>query len=491
MKKKVVVIGGGLAGLSASITLLNHGFDVFLFEKNKELGGLCSGYSKNGHYLDACIHWLTGTKENNKFNLLLRGLDCLNDDVKIISLPTLGTFIYKCEKVTLYRDLEKGEKEWIKAYPDDEEKIKLFYATLKSFCSLEDVMDQKEDKPFYWSDKIKKIISLTPQSAEIFNSMRLSRAEYASRFKSEAIKNAITNGQNGFNSMFFFFMEYAMFVNGNADIPEGGAGPMVARAKERFKALGGHLFLNTEVTQIIKHDGKVLGVKAGQEIYLANAVVSCLDPHFTYKELCRGEIRSKRLERMEREENKHKLSSSYNLYLLVKDGLKDVDVPTGLSFEPLKVGVNEYTSLFFRPYTFDEAFKKDGKVVVSLLVDQTLEDFNYYMSLNEEEYQKEIENTNANLLKIVEHYFPHLKGKIEILEFFGPKEIYERTYSKGGAILSYSLNISNLPAGLKFQEKEYKNLFLASQWDSPIGGTPNAVNNGHLAALEVIEYLKD
>ncbi len=39
MKKKVLIIGGGLAGLSAAITLANKGFDVELFEKNKHFGG--------------------------------------------------------------------------------------------------------------------------------------------------------------------------------------------------------------------------------------------------------------------------------------------------------------------------------------------------------------------------------------------------------------------------------------------------------------------
>ncbi len=37
--KKVIVIGGGLGGLSAAITLASNGFDVTLLEKNKHLGG--------------------------------------------------------------------------------------------------------------------------------------------------------------------------------------------------------------------------------------------------------------------------------------------------------------------------------------------------------------------------------------------------------------------------------------------------------------------
>lgn len=37
--KKVIVIGGGLGGLSAAVTLQQNGFDVTLYEKNDHLGG--------------------------------------------------------------------------------------------------------------------------------------------------------------------------------------------------------------------------------------------------------------------------------------------------------------------------------------------------------------------------------------------------------------------------------------------------------------------
>lgn len=38
-KKKVVVIGGGLGGLSAAISLQQKGYDVDIYEQNNHLGG--------------------------------------------------------------------------------------------------------------------------------------------------------------------------------------------------------------------------------------------------------------------------------------------------------------------------------------------------------------------------------------------------------------------------------------------------------------------
>lgn len=34
-RKDIIIIGGGLAGLTAALHLLKHGFEVLLFEKNE------------------------------------------------------------------------------------------------------------------------------------------------------------------------------------------------------------------------------------------------------------------------------------------------------------------------------------------------------------------------------------------------------------------------------------------------------------------------
>jgi zeta-carotene desaturase len=53
----VIVIGGGLAGLAASVALADHGMRVSLFEKNPRLGGRATSYRlPSGEYIDNCQH---------------------------------------------------------------------------------------------------------------------------------------------------------------------------------------------------------------------------------------------------------------------------------------------------------------------------------------------------------------------------------------------------------------------------------------------------
>jgi heterodisulfide reductase subunit A len=42
----VMVVGGGIAGIQASMDLADHGFYVYLIEKSSAIGGLMAGLDK-------------------------------------------------------------------------------------------------------------------------------------------------------------------------------------------------------------------------------------------------------------------------------------------------------------------------------------------------------------------------------------------------------------------------------------------------------------
>ena len=54
--KKVVIIGGGIAGLTAGVLLQKAGVSVEVFEKHTIVGGQCTGWKREGYFIDNCIH---------------------------------------------------------------------------------------------------------------------------------------------------------------------------------------------------------------------------------------------------------------------------------------------------------------------------------------------------------------------------------------------------------------------------------------------------
>ena len=51
-QKKVIVIGAGLGGLSAAISLKQSGYDVEVFEKNDKIGGKLNVLKQQGYTFD-------------------------------------------------------------------------------------------------------------------------------------------------------------------------------------------------------------------------------------------------------------------------------------------------------------------------------------------------------------------------------------------------------------------------------------------------------
>src|ERR1700722_11509968 len=63
--KSVIVIGGGLAGLSSAVALAEAGFHVRLLEKRPHLGGRAASYVlPGGEHIDNCQHVTLGCCTN-------------------------------------------------------------------------------------------------------------------------------------------------------------------------------------------------------------------------------------------------------------------------------------------------------------------------------------------------------------------------------------------------------------------------------------------
>jgi len=82
--KKVTVIGGGVAGMSAAIELIEKGLDVTLIESSDKLGGKVNGwYDNQGHSMEHGMHgwWL----EYHNFRDLLKRVGLLENLTEPIS----------------------------------------------------------------------------------------------------------------------------------------------------------------------------------------------------------------------------------------------------------------------------------------------------------------------------------------------------------------------------------------------------------------------
>ena len=69
MDKSIIIIGAGIAGLSAGCYGQMNGYKTRIFEMHKIPGGLCTSWKRKGYTFDGCIHWLTGSSSGALYRL--------------------------------------------------------------------------------------------------------------------------------------------------------------------------------------------------------------------------------------------------------------------------------------------------------------------------------------------------------------------------------------------------------------------------------------
>jgi protoporphyrinogen oxidase len=77
--KKIIIIGGGVAGLSSAVFLAGKGYEIELFESSPKLGGRCYSFynEKTGYFIDNGKHLIAGWYKN--FIEFLRLTDSINN----------------------------------------------------------------------------------------------------------------------------------------------------------------------------------------------------------------------------------------------------------------------------------------------------------------------------------------------------------------------------------------------------------------------------
>jgi phytoene dehydrogenase-like protein len=67
MKKKINIIGAGIAGLCAGCYGQMNGYETEIFEMNNVPGGFCTAWKRNSYTIDGCIEWLMGINPDSVF----------------------------------------------------------------------------------------------------------------------------------------------------------------------------------------------------------------------------------------------------------------------------------------------------------------------------------------------------------------------------------------------------------------------------------------
>ena len=132
--KKAVVIGSGPAGLTAGIRLAEGGWDVTVLEQQAGPGGNLRSWTREGHTIDNCLHWLNGTREGSSLNRLWRSLGVLGDGVGVVRSPFFYRSHLAGSTLTMWRDPDRAEAELSEKSPRDARAVRRFFHAARTLA---------------------------------------------------------------------------------------------------------------------------------------------------------------------------------------------------------------------------------------------------------------------------------------------------------------------------------------------------------------------
>lgn len=283
--EKVVIIGGGIAGLTAGIYLQKAGYDTEIYEKNAVPGGQCTGWKRDGYFIDNCIHWLTGTREGSGLNELWKEIGALGDGVKLHKKDMFFSSELDGERITFWRDIERTRSELLALSPEDAAEIH----KLMDYTKLAECMTVPVDKPMDCMsilDYIKLGMSMKEMGKVMKEYGKVDIAELANRFCHPLIKRAIIDYMPPGYQAYAFVVSYATVTGGNGDIPQGGSLAMALRIAKKYQSLGGKLYTNAEVKKVLLQGKRATGITLAEAKSVhADYVICACDTDFTFRQL--------------------------------------------------------------------------------------------------------------------------------------------------------------------------------------------------------------
>ena len=488
-KQKIIIIGGGISGLTAGIYALLSGFEAEIYEKNAIPGGECIGWNRKGFHIDNCIHWLTGTKKGTELYKVWETTGALSDDTKYADVNQFFTSTLNGKSVTLWSDLERTQKELIEHSPEDEEEIRKFiqHVEYSKQCLF------PASKPMeMWGMKdyisIGKTMMDFPKVMKEFG--KISLEDYSKRFKSPLLQKMICDYLPKEYSAYSFLVSYATIVDGNGNIPMGASLQMSLRMEKRFKELGGKIFYNSEIEKIELKKKIATGISLKDGTFIpADYIIPSTDTNVLFNKLLPSKYMPKELKKAYESPKSFPTISGFQIAFAAGRNYNRGET-VFIEFNPIKIGSRSFDRMYIKSYGYDPIFVKDDRQVIQTCISQNDEDFEYWKSLSEDEYKNEKQRLVSEIQNELEKNFPELKGELEFLDCWTPLTYERYCNAYHGSYMSFVATPDVKQLKMKGKLKGIKNLYVAGQWTSSPGGLPVAVASGKFAIQRLLKSLK-
>lgn len=525
-----IIVGGGIAGLTAAAFLAREKRRVLLIEKNKECGGLVGGFVRDGFHFDAGVRALLDA------GIVFPMLKSLGLALEVVQSPvSVGIekdifHVEGPESLAAYGDLLKRH------YPESGGEIDRVIRLIRKIMKAMDVLygvenpsfkDPKRDRSYLLRELLPWLPKLLLTVRKI-NRMSGPVEEYLGRIVTNpALKDIIS--QHFFrNTPAFFAMSYfSLYLD--YFYPQGGTGRLPEALRNRILALGGEIKTETRIVEVKARERLVKD--QSQATYEYGDLVWAADLKTLYAVADTSGFPPKIIRKIESRKDAlaaHRGGDSvFTLFLEVDAPLESFRAISHGHFfyTPSKAGLGEthrqeldrllrdwdridkaavvaWLDRFTKLNTYeisipglkDPALAPAGKTG---LIVSCLAEYDLFRKAREAGWHDELKAELADRMLDVlgDSIYPSLKEKVMARFITTPLSIEERIGSSEGAITGWSFQepvpvVNKILSGGRAVRTPIPSIYQAGQWTYSPAGVPMSILTGKLAADRILSRKK-
>jgi phytoene dehydrogenase-like protein len=483
--RKIVIVGGGIAGLCTAVYAQKCGYQVEVLEMHEAPGGLATSWQRGGYTFETCLHWLLGS--NPAGDIYRQWKEVF--DIEKLRFVHHEEFVRiendKGDSLRIYSNLDQLESEMLKRAPQERKEIHRFISSVRHLCTF-----KLPDPAKSWMGNWRSLLSDAPHLLLFEQLAKMTCAEYGMRFQDPLLRAFFMDGDSERLSALALFFSLAWMHNHDAEYPIGGSQAVIRLIVEKLLSLGGQLRCGAMVEKILVEQDVAVGVQlATGEKIAADWVISAADGHATIYDLLQGRYKNSDTDKIYRE------LEPFSSYVQVSLGVaRDLSQQPGflvrLLDKPLQIDPGTLVSrVSFRIFNYDPTFAPQGKTAITCFL--PTRDFEYWLDLQRRDpaaYQAEKQRIADEIIALLGRQVANIEDAVEVVDVSTPATVIRYTGNWKGSMEGWLITpqtgfrqLTNTLSGLdKF--------VMVGQWVMPGGGLPSGLMTARSAINTICEH---
>jgi len=479
---KVIIIGGGIAGLACGCYLQMNGYKTEILEANPVPGGLCVAWDRGPYVFDGCLRWLVGTNPSSSLYRIWTELGAIGGRQIVEHGEFMRVEGADGQVLSLTSDLDRLARDLKRIAPEDSTLIDSLVRAARRCAPLDPL--EKPLELMSGLEKTKLLVRCFPILLTIARWKNREFGAYLAAYRSPFLRQALMAlvGDARMSAL-VLVMVLGWRSRKIAGYLAGGSRAFVNAIAGRYTGLGGVLRCDARAAGVIVENGRATGVRcADGTTFPATTVVSCADGRTTLFKMLEGRYLTRQL----RYAYNH--CEVFPALFQASLGVNRVfpEAPRDLSLQlsrPLIVDkTTRHDRLEVAVFGCDSGLCPAGK---SILIVRFVGSFSYWSKLKQEQpgdYAFAKHKLLQEIVGILDQRFPGLASHVEHTDLATPATFERFTGNWEGSIQGWLPTPRVLGRRLPRTLPGLKDFYMAGHWVEPGGGLPWAALSGKYAA---------